>query len=75
MWEELQQEYQGRIEFFEVDRETDDGRDFVRSHRLPIGQPGFVVFDSTGERTYAALGPFDESGLRELVASSLPEES
>ncbi len=72
MWADLQAEYGDRIEFILVDRDTDAGDEFARSHAI-IGQPGFVVFDATGALTYAALGPTRESGLRELVLSVVPE--
>ncbi len=73
MWADLEQEYAGQIEFFEIDRETREGREFRSEHDLPLGQPAFVVKDSAGLVTYAALGPYDERGLRELVASALEE--
>ena len=47
------------------------GDEFARSHGI-IGQPGFVVFDAAGELTYAALGPYRESGVRDLVVSVVP---
>ena len=72
MWADLQEEYGDRVEFIVVDRDTDAGDAFARSHGL-IGQPGFVVFDAAGELTYASLGPYRESGLRELVLSIVPE--
>lgn len=72
MWADLEAEYGDRIEFILVDRDTDAGDEFARSHGI-FGQPGFVVFGAAGERTYAEHGPYDESGLRELVASTLPE--
>lgn len=72
MWADLQAEYGDRVEFITVDRDTDAGDEFARSHGI-IGQPGFVVFDAAGELTYAALGPNRESGLRELVLSVVPE--
>ncbi len=73
MWADLQEEYGDRIEFFLVDRETDEGREFIREHGLPIGQPGFVVYDASGEVTYAALGPTRPAGVRDLVESVLPQ--
>ena len=72
MWADLQEEYGDQVEFIIVDRDTDAGDAFARSHGL-IGQPGFVVFDAAGALTYASLGPYRESGLRELVLSIVPE--
>lgn len=73
MWTDLENEYGDRVEFFLVDRETDEGRQFVSDHGVPIGQPGFVVYNAAGEVTYAGLGPTRESGVRELVLSVVPE--
>ena len=73
MWADLEEEYGDRIEFFSVDRETEEGREFIREHGLPIGQPGFVVYDASGEVTYAALGPTRPDGVRDLVESALPQ--
>ncbi len=73
MWADLQEEYGDRIEFFLVDRDTDEGRQFVLDHGVTLGQPGFIVYNAAGEVTYAALGPTRESGVRELVLSVLPE--
>ncbi len=73
MWADLQEEYGDRIEFFEVDRDTDEGRQFVLDHGVTLGQPGFIVYNAAGEVTYADLGPFSERGVRELVLSIVPE--
>ncbi len=73
MWADLEQEYGDRIEFFSVDRETEEGREFIREHGLPVGQPGFVVYNAAGEVTYAALGPTRPDGVRDLVESVLPQ--
>ena len=73
MWGDLQDEYGDRVEFFLVDRETEEGRQFVSDHGVPIGQPGFVVYDASGEVTYAGLGPTREDGVRQLVLSVVPE--
>lgn len=69
MWSDLQSQYAGQIEFIVVDRDSDSGGAFARSHGIYY-QPGFVVFDSAGNRTYNGLGPSTESGLRTLVASA-----
>lgn len=73
MWADLEKEYGDRVEFTLVDRETEEGREFIRDHGVPIGQPGFVVYNDAGEVTYAGLGPTRESGVRELVLSVVPE--
>ena len=73
MWADLEREYGDRVEFFLVDRETEEGGEFIREHGLPIGQPGFVVYDASGEVTYAALGPTRPDGVRELVESVVPQ--
>ncbi len=73
MWEELEQQYATQVEFITIDRDTDAGDAFARSHGIAY-QPGFVVFDSSGELTYADLGPYDEDELRDLVRSVAQEE-
>ncbi len=72
MWADLQEEYGDRIEFFDVDRETEEGREFISDHGVPIGQPGFIVYDASGEVTYAGLGPTRPDAVRNLVESALP---
>ena len=72
MWAALQSEYADQIDFITVDASKSDGRDFSRAHGIH-GHPGFVAIDATGEVVHAALGPFDEEGLRELVGSLLLE--
>lgn len=71
MWADLQEEYAGRIEFVTVDRDTDEGSAFARSHGIDY-QPGFVVMDASGETVYAALGPWRDDDLRALVRSVAP---
>ena len=72
MWTALQDEYADQIDFVTVDANTPDGRQFSHSHGIR-SHPGFVVIDASGEVTYAALGPWDEEALRELVRTVLPE--
>ncbi len=72
MWAALQAEYADRIEFVTVDASTAEGRAFSRSHGIR-SHPGFVALDASGGVVHAALGPFDEEGLRDLVRSLLPE--
>lgn len=74
MWEELQQEYEGRIEFLELD--LDDGEDdaFARDHNI-FYQPGFIIYDENGNLVHAEPGPQTGDEMRALVASALPEGS
>lgn len=72
MWADLQEEYGDQVEFITIDRDTDEGDAFARSHGI-IGQPGFVTFDAAGDLTYSGLGPYQVSGVRELVLSIVPE--
>ena len=70
MWAELQAEYGDRIDFVMVDANTRAGADF--SDRYGIrGHPGFVAINANGDVIHAALGPFEEEELRDLVASLL----
>ena len=73
MWEDLQQEYAGRIEFILVDRESDDGSEFARRHGI-FYQPVFLIYIGDEEdprRQEAGInrGP----ALRAFVASALEE--
>lgn len=73
MWEELQQEYEGRIEFILVDRESDDGSEFARSHNV-FYQPVFIIYEGdTLVRQDAGIDR--ERDLRAFVASALEEGS
>ncbi len=72
MWAALQAEYADHIEFVTVDANTRAGADFSDLYGLR-GHPGFVAINASGEVIHAALGPFDEEGLRDLVASLAPE--
>ncbi|MXY88380.1 MAG: hypothetical protein F4Y92_05950 [Dehalococcoidia bacterium] len=72
MWAALQAEYGDQIEFVSVDANTRAGADFSDMYGIR-GHPGFVAIDANGDVIHAALGPFDEEELRELVASLVPE--
>ena len=73
MWEELQQEYEGRIEFILVDRESDDGGAFARRHNV-FYQPVFIIYEGdTLVRQDAGIKR--ERDLRAIVASALEEGS
>ena len=69
MWEELQEEFGEQVDLITVDRDTDEGAAFASSHDIPY-QPGFVVVNSQGDVTYAALGPWDPEDVTELVRSA-----
>ena len=72
MWAALQAEYAGQIEFVTVDANSRAGADFSDLYGIR-GHPGFVAINANGEVVHAALGPFEEEGLRDLVASLVPE--
>ncbi len=72
MWAALQAQYADQIEFVTVDANTRAGADFSDLYGIR-GHPGFVAIDANGEVVHAALGPFEEEGLRDLVASLVPE--
>ena len=71
MWEELQQEYEGRIEFIVVDRESDDGSQFARRHNI-FYQPVFIIYEGDTLVTQDATIS-REGALRAFVASALEE--
>ncbi|MCY3882380.1 MAG: hypothetical protein F4Z77_09380 [Dehalococcoidia bacterium] len=73
MWADLEEEYGDRVEFYSVDRETEEGREFINDHGVPIGQPGFILYDASGEVTYAGLGPTRPAAVRDLVESVVPQ--
>ena len=71
MWADLQQEYEGRIEFVEVDRESEDGSEFARRHNI-FYQPVFIIYEGdTLVRQDATVSR--EAALRAFVASALEE--
>ncbi len=71
MWADLQQEYEGRIEFIMVDRESDDGSEFARRHGI-FYQPVFIIYEGdTLVRQDATVSR--EAALRAFVASALEE--
>ncbi len=72
MWAALQTEYADQIDFTTVDATTSEGRDFSRSYGIR-SHPAFVVIDAQGEVVWAALGPWTEEEVRELVQSVVPE--
>ncbi len=72
MWADLQDEYGDRIELVTVDRDSEEGGPFARSHGIHY-QPGFVVVNASGEVIYAGLGPWEEDDVRARVLSILPE--
>ena len=73
MWEDLQLEYEGRIEFIMVDRESDDGSEFARRHNI-FYQPVFIIYEGdTLVRQDATVAR--ERDLRAFVASALEEGS
>ncbi len=69
MWEELRQEYSGRIEFIELDRDEDDDASFARKHGI-FYQPGFIIYDPAGTLVHASPGPDSGDAMRALVASA-----
>ena len=73
MWAALQSEYGEQIKFVTVDANSRAGADFSDLYGIR-GHPGFVAIDANGVVVHAGLGPFEEEGLRELVASVLPDE-
>lgn len=73
MWAALQAEYGDQVEFVAVDANSRAGADFSDMYGIR-GHPGFVAIDANGVVLHAALGPFEEQGLRELVTSVLPDE-
>lgn len=73
MWEELQQEYEGRVEFVEVDHDDREGDRFARDHRVPY-QPGLIVYNAAGDWVDSYLG-VSERDMRAIVASALEEGS
>lgn len=75
MWEELQQEYEGRIEFILVDRESDDGGEFARRHNV-FYQPVFIIYIGDQDKPARQdAGINRERDLRAFVASALEEGS
>lgn len=69
MWEDLQGQFGEQVELITVDRDTDEGDEFAKSHGIHY-QPGFVVVNSAGEVTYASLGPWDPDDVTDLVRSA-----
>ena len=66
MWPELQAEYGDQVQLIQVDRDSDEGRDFAESYRINY-QPAFVVLSPEGEVLRAALGPYGPAEVRTLV--------
>jgi hypothetical protein len=66
VWPELQAEFGADIQLIQVDRDSKEGRAFAESYRLYY-QPAFVVIDSKGTVTRAALGPYGPDEVRQLV--------
>ena len=71
MWADLEQEYAGRIEFVQVDRESEDGREFARRHNI-FYQPVFIIYEGD-KRVRQEAGISTERALRAFVASALEE--
>lgn len=66
-WPAIVEDYGDLVQLIMVDRDTEAGNAFARSHRI-ASQPGFVVLDAEGKVTYAGLGPYTPADVRELVA-------
>ena len=73
MWADLQQEYEGRIEFVTIDRESEDGSEFARRHNI-FYQPVFIIYEGDTLVTQDATVS-RERDLRAFVASALEEGS
>ena len=73
MWADLREEYAGLIEFHEVDRESDDGSEFARSHNI-FYQPVFIIYEGDTLVSQEA-GVSTAAALRAFVASALEEGS
>ncbi|MXW26480.1 MAG: hypothetical protein F4Z77_09370 [Dehalococcoidia bacterium] len=72
MWEELQQEYEGRIEFLELDLDDRDDEAVARDHGI-FYQPGFIIYSAAGDLVHNQPGPNSGDEMRRLVASALEE--
>jgi len=73
VWADLREEYAGLIEFHEVDRESDDGREFARRHNI-FYQPVFIIYEGDSLVLQDATVTTAAS-LRAFVASALEEGS
>ena len=70
MWEELQEQYAGQLEFLELDLDDEGDNAVARDHGI-FYQPGFIIYDASGREVYAEPGPFNGDEMRSLVEFAL----
>lgn len=68
--DELEDEYGREFEIVRVNVDRPQGEDRARAHGI-IGQPSFLIFDSSNEEVRRLMGPQERETLRLAIESTL----
>lgn len=68
--DELEDEYGREFEIVRVNVDRPQGESRARAHGI-IGQPSFLIFDSTNEEVRRLMGPQERETLRLAIESAL----
>ena len=67
----LKEQYEDDVEFVYLNAEAEDGKMTFEDLSLN-GHPSYVVFSVDQRETFRALGPVDETMLREAILDQMP---
>lgn len=68
--DELEKQYSGNFNFVRVNVETNRGKERARAHGL-IGQPAFLIFDSSDEEIRRLMGAHSRAALEQAIEQAL----
>lgn len=68
--DELEKEYDDDFRFVRVNVETNRGKERARAHGL-IGQPVFLIFDSSDEEVRRLMGAHSRATLEQAIEQAL----
>jgi thioredoxin-like negative regulator of GroEL len=69
----LEDDYGGDFKFVRVNVDTDQGKERARAHGL-IGQPAYLIFDSSNEQVRRLMGAHTRSTLEEAIEQAMQGE-
>jgi thioredoxin 1 len=71
--DELEKQYHDDFKFVRVDVETNRGKERARAHGL-IGQPAFLIFDSSDEEVRRLTGAHSRATLEQAIQQAMQGE-
>jgi thioredoxin-like negative regulator of GroEL len=68
----LEEQYSGEFKIVRVDIDTAEGKKLAKEHGF-IGQPTFILFDSSAQEARRLMGPQDPDVLAREIEKLLPD--